>query len=83
MARNSALRRRLWRLGRVGVTLGSWVAAASLAQSLFGPQIARRAERLEQRIEQQIERRSSPPPDPQPQRSHEEESFEPWELVSV
>jgi hypothetical protein len=80
MARNSASRSRWLRLG---VALASWMAAASLAQALFGTEIGGVLQRLEERIEQQLEHRGSPAQDAQPERSHEEESIEPWELVSV
>jgi hypothetical protein len=83
MARNSASRSRWLRLGVAGLSFGSWMAAASLAQALFGTEIGGVLQRLEERIEQQLEHRGCPAQDAQPERSHEEESIEPWELVSV
>jgi hypothetical protein len=61
----------------------SCVAAASLAQVLLEPEIGFAAWRLEQRIEQQLERRGAPAPEKQPERSHEIEAIDPWELVCV
>jgi hypothetical protein len=64
---------------RVGATLVSWLAAASLAQALFGGSVGQ----LVPAIEQRLERKGAPPePAPQPERSHEE-MLEPWELVKV
>ena len=70
-----------WRV-RLGVALTSWVAAVTVAQALLGPDLGRAAGEVEERIEQQL-RGLRAPPDPQPERSHEDESLEPWELVSV
>ena len=65
---------------RIAATLAMWTAAASLSQGLFGADFGRAGRALEQ----QLERKTSPPSlDPQPQRSHESESYEPWELVKV
>jgi hypothetical protein len=58
------------------------VVAASVVQGLFGADIGRAGRRFEQRIEERLERQGAPPAE-QPRRSHEIESFEPWELVSV
>jgi hypothetical protein len=77
MARNSA---RAWM--RIGVAVASWVAAVSVAQAVNGADIARKVQELEERIELQL-KGTRAPPEPQPERSHEEESFESWELVSV
>jgi hypothetical protein len=59
------------------------MVAASLVQGLFGAEIGRAGRRFEQRIEERLERQGAPPTEQQPRRSHEVESFEPWELVSV
>ncbi|HEY5242925.1 MAG TPA: hypothetical protein VIJ22_15705 [Polyangiaceae bacterium] len=69
-------------LVRLGVAVTSWVAAVTVAQALLGADLARAAEEVEERIELQL-RGLRAPLDPQPARSHEDESFEPWELVSV
>jgi hypothetical protein len=58
------------------------VAAITVAQAVLGPDLARAAEQVEERIELQL-RGLRAPADPLPERSHEDESFEPWELVSV
>jgi hypothetical protein len=68
-------------MGRKGpyvVALAGWMAAASLAQGLFGFDVGHAGPVLEQ----QLQRKGAPP---QPQRSREpqEESYEPWELVRV
>jgi hypothetical protein len=70
---------------RFGATIAvaTWLVAASVAQGVLGADIARAAQRVEQRIQERIERRVPPPPDSQPQRTHELEAIEPWELVSV
>jgi hypothetical protein len=77
MARNSAL---VWM--RIGVAVASWAAALSVAQAVGGAAIGHATHELEQRIEQQL-RGAPSPPEASPQRSHEDESLEPWELVSV
>jgi len=76
-----ARKRPLW-LVRLGVAVTSWMAAITVAQTVLGPDLARAAEEVEQRIELRL-RGLRAPPAPQPERSHEDESFEPWELVSV
>lgn len=66
--------------------LASWLAAASLAQGLWGADIERAVRQEGDRIEHFLERGTCPAqgPDQQaPARSHGDESFEPWELVSV
>jgi hypothetical protein len=59
------------------------MVAASIAQGLVGGDIAGAARQFEERIEERLLRRGAPAPEQQPQRSHEVESIEPWELVSV
>jgi hypothetical protein len=76
-----ARKRPSW-LMRLGVAVTSWVAVLSVAQAVLGPELAGAAKEVEERIELQL-RGLRAPPDPQPERSHEDESFEPWELVSV
>jgi hypothetical protein len=71
-----------WMRRGATIAVATWVVAASAAQGLLGADIARAARRVEQRIEERIERRP-PPLDSQPQRTHELEAIEPWELVSV
>jgi hypothetical protein len=63
--------------------VASWVVAASVAQAVLDPDIERAVRRLEQRLEQQLDRHGAVPADQQPERSHELESIEPWELVGV
>jgi hypothetical protein len=67
---------------RRGAAMASWVVAASIAQGLVGGDIGRAARRIEERIEERLLRHGAPP-EQQPERSHEVESIEPWELVSV
>ena len=62
--------------------MASWIAAVSVAQAVGGADIARKVHELEERIELHLKGLQTPP-EPQPQRSHEDESFESWELVSV
>jgi hypothetical protein len=69
-------------LVRLGVAVASWAVAVSVAQVLLGADIGRAAQQLEERIELQL-RGLHIPADPPPERSHEDESLEPWELVSV
>jgi len=54
-----------------------------MAQGLLAGDIGRAAHEVERRIEMQLEGAPAPAGDPQPARSHEDESIEPWELVSV
>jgi hypothetical protein len=70
------------RLVRLGVAATSWAAAVTVAQAVLGADLARAAEEVEERIELQL-RGLGAPADLQPARSHEDESLEPWELVSV
>ena len=69
-------------LVRLGDAVTSWAAAVTVAQAVLGPDLARAAEEVEERIELRL-RGLRAPLDPQPERSHEDESLEPWELVSV
>jgi hypothetical protein len=65
-----------------GVAVASWAVAVLVAETMLGTDIGRAAHDLEERIELQL--RGLPGPvDAQPERSHEEEPIEPWELVSV
>jgi hypothetical protein len=68
---------------RRGAAVASWVVAASIAHGLVGADLGRAARDIEERIEEHLLRHGAPPPEQQPQRSHEVESIEPWELVSV
>lgn len=66
--------------------LASWLAAASLAQGLWGADIGRAVHQLDERIERFLDREACPaqgPEQPSPARSHEDDALEPWELVSV
>ena len=69
-------------LVRLGVAVASWAVAVSVAQAVLGADIGRAAHQLEERIELQL-RGLRVPEERSPERSHEDESFEPWELVSV
>jgi len=69
-------------LVRLGVAVTSWAAAVTVAQTALGPDLGRAVEEVEERIELKL-RGLRAPVDPQPARSHEDESIEPWELVSV
>lgn len=68
---------------RFGVAVASWAAAVSLVQSLGGEVMMREHHPLEERIEQRLKGVTAPPPQAKPEHTHEDESFEPWELVSV
>jgi hypothetical protein len=59
--------------------LVSWLAAAILAQGLFGGSVGQGGPALEERLER---KGAAPQPPPQPERSHED-MLEPWELVKV
>jgi hypothetical protein len=63
---------------RFAAALTAWMGAASLAQGLFGVDVGHAGPFLEQQLQ-----RKGAPPKPQPQRSHEDDSYEPWELVRV
>jgi hypothetical protein len=67
---------------RVLLAVAAWGAALGLAQATLGGDLARAVHELEQRIELRV-RGIAAPAEPQPERSHEDESLEPWELVSV
>jgi hypothetical protein len=68
---------------RIGIALVAWVAAAAVAQGVLGADIGEAMQHLERAIEQRLEGPTATPPGPPPARSREEESIEPWELVSV
>jgi hypothetical protein len=68
---------------RRGAAVASWVVAASITQGLVGPDFGRAARPIEERIEERLLRHGAPPPEQQPEHSHEVESIEPWELVGV
>jgi hypothetical protein len=67
---------------RTALVVAGWVGAAALVQAVLGAEIGAATRLLEQGIEQRFE---GPPPQQArpPARSHEEDAFEPWELVSV
>jgi hypothetical protein len=69
-------------LVRLGVAVTSWAAAVSVAQTVLGADLGRAAQEVEERIELQL-RGLQAPSGAQPERSHESECIEPWELVSV
>jgi hypothetical protein len=50
---------------------------------LLEPEIGFAAWRLVERLEQQLEHPLAPAPERQPERSHEIEAIDPWELVCV
>jgi hypothetical protein len=83
MARNHAF---YWRLG---FAIASWGAVVGSAQLVAGADIGRAARELEQRIEHRVRGIAAPADVPpgggtkSPERSHEDESLQPWELVSV
>ncbi len=77
MARNRAT------LLRMGVAAASWGLALGVAQAVLGASVSRPARELERRIELHLRGADEPAPQQPPARSHEEESLEPWELVSV
>ncbi|MGH7295634.1 MAG: hypothetical protein ACRELB_11900 [Polyangiaceae bacterium] len=77
MARNSAL---AWM--RIGVAVASWALALWVVQAVGGAAIDQARHDLEERIEQQLHGAPSPP-EARHERSHEDDSLEPWELVSV
>jgi hypothetical protein len=68
----------------VALAVISWGVALWVAQAVTGPEIGDRVRVLEERIEQQLRGGAAQPESrPQPPRSHEDASFEPWELVGV
>lgn len=71
------------RLLRLGLAVASWAVAFSIVQGLLQPDIGRSLHPLEERIELQLQRLPVAPPTPQPERSHEEEPIDSWELVGV
>jgi hypothetical protein len=67
---------------RLVLAVAAWGAALGLAQATLGGDLGRAVHELEQRIELRV-RGAPPAPEPLPERSHEEDPIEPWELVSV
>jgi hypothetical protein len=68
----------------MGVSVASWAAAVAVIQVVVGVEIGGATRRLEERIELQLKSRGTVSPDSrQPERTHEEEPIEPWELVGV
>ena len=74
---------RVARLLRLGLAVASWAVAFSIVQGLLQPDIGRALRPIEERIELQLQRLPLVPPTPQPERSHEEEPIDSWELVGV
>ena len=76
-----------WRSLRVVVAAASWVLSVTVMQAVAGAEIRRGARQLEQRIELQLQLKGHHDPPvrggERPERTHHEESIEPWELVSV
>jgi hypothetical protein len=65
------------------VVVTCWMGAASLAQGLLGADLGRGARELEERIEMRLRGQSAPTEVQPPDRSPQDEAFEPWELVRV
>jgi len=64
------------------VVVSAWVAGAALAQGI-GADLGRGVRELEERIEMRL-RGQRAPSNPQPsERSPQDQSIEPWELVKV
>jgi hypothetical protein len=69
---------------RIILAVAFWGAALGSSQALLGGDVGRAVRELEQRIEMRVRGAGAPaPPQSQPPRSHEQDSVEPWELVSV
>jgi hypothetical protein len=73
---------------RLGVAVALWGAVVGSVQAVAGAEIGRAARELEERIEQRVRGIAAPDPQPgeggkSPERSHDDESLQPWELVSV
>jgi hypothetical protein len=62
--------------------MASWGLALVAAEAFLDADMVSPTRELEQRIELRF-KGPAPAPAPLPERSHEEESFEPWELVGV
>jgi hypothetical protein len=65
------------------VVVACWLGAASLAQGLLGADVGRGARELEERIEMRLRGQRAPVEPQPPDRTLQDESFEPWELVRV
>jgi hypothetical protein len=65
------------------MVVACWMGAASLAQGLLGADLARGARELEERIEMRLRGQRAPVEPQPPDRSPQDEAFEPWELVRV
>jgi hypothetical protein len=81
MGRSSAF---WWRLG---LAVALWSAVIGGVQAVVGAEIGRAARELEEKIEQRVRGIAAPDPPGEggksPERSHDDESLQPWELVSV
>jgi hypothetical protein len=66
---------------RRAVAVAAWFGAVSVAQIFVGPELDHAARSIEHRIEEKL--RAPANRERQPERSHEEEAIEPWELVGV
>jgi hypothetical protein len=64
------------------VVVTTWVAGAALAQGL-GADLGRGVRELEERIEIRLRGPGAPAEQVQPDRSPDDQSIEPWELVKV
>ena len=71
------------RLLRLGLSVASWAVAFSIIQGLLQPDIGRSLRPIEERIELRLQRLPVDTPTTQPERSHEEEPIDSWELVGV
>ena len=71
------------RLLRLGLSVACWAVAFSIIQGLLQPDIGRSLRPIEERIELRLQRLPVDPPTTQPERSHEEEPIDSWELVGV
>jgi hypothetical protein len=67
---------------RLVLAVAAWGAAIGVVQVTLGADLGRAVHEFERRIELRV-RGAPPAPEPQPERSHEEDPIEPWELVSV
>jgi hypothetical protein len=75
-------RKPAWAWTRSGLAVAAWAVAIGLTQVTAGADIGRKTRELEEQLELRL-KGTMPPAEAQPQRSHEDESFESWELVDV
>lgn len=68
---------------RVFVALVAWMLCASVVQEALGDDVGQAARPLQEKLELRVRDRNNPPPERQQRERTYDDSFEPWELVSV